>query len=495
MFEPGTVFEGKYKIARPIGVGGMGEVYEGENLRINRRVAIKVLHAGAAQNKDAVARFEREAQAAGRIGSDHILEILDLGTLEGGEHFIVMEYLDGETLGARITRVGRLTPEQLYPLMRQALVGLGAAHGAGIIHRDLKPDNLFILREKAGTRDFVKIIDFGISKFHSLSGDMSMTRTGSVMGTPYYMSPEQARGSRDIDMRSDVYAMGVIMYEALSGAKPFTAETFNELLFKIVLSTPPPLGEIVGAIDGAFETIVYKAMARDVEHRFESAEALIRALDAWAQAGKPVTVPPAIGHGVPPDVQIPRAAPLPAAGVPAVLPPATTQGAVWSSSSDDLSPPMHSSKAPLIVALGVVGVMVLGGGAFAAYKLSPRGSAAADPSASSAAELTSAAVEPSATAEPAAPPPPAPSESAAPEASDPAPVAEQPSAGVPEASQPVVTKPIATKPVATKPITTTPIATKPATPPPEDKPATKPVVKPVVKPATKPTPGNEDFGY
>jgi serine/threonine-protein kinase len=493
VFEPGTIIDKKYKIVRPIGVGGMGEVYEGENLRISRRVAIKVLHASAAQNKDAVARFEREAQAAGRIGSDHILEILDLGTLESGEHFIVMEYLDGETLGARISRVGRLTPEQIYPLLRQSLVGLGAAHGAGIIHRDLKPDNLFILREKAGTQDFVKIIDFGISKFHSLGGDMSMTRTGSVMGTPYYMSPEQARGSRDIDVRSDVYAMGVIMYEALSGAKPFTAETFNELLFKIVLSTPPPLSEIVGPIDHAFETIVYKAMARDVEHRFVNAEALIQALDGWAQGGKPVTVPPAIGHGMPPEVEIPRAAPLPAAGVPAMPPAATTQGAVWSSSSDDFSPPMRSSKAPLVVAFGMVGVVLLGGGAFAAYKLSPRESAAADPSASSAAELASAAVDPSAIAESEVPAPSAePAESAAPEAAEPAPSAEQPSAEAPEASKPVASKPVASKPVASKPVASKPVASKPVTPPPVEKPTT---TKPVVKPTTKPKPGNEDFGY
>src|SRR5262249_4009295 len=160
--------------------------YEGENVRIRRRVAIKVLHAGAANNKDAVERFEREAQAAGRIGSDHILEVLDLGTLEGGEHFIVMEYLDGETLGKRIEQIGRLTPPQLIPIMRQALIGLKAAHGAGIIHRDLKPDNVFICKEKAGHPDFVKIIDFGISKFHVVGGDMHMTRTGAVMGTPYY---------------------------------------------------------------------------------------------------------------------------------------------------------------------------------------------------------------------------------------------------------------------------------------------------------------------
>jgi serine/threonine-protein kinase len=366
-----------------------------------------------------------------------------------------------------------LTPGQTLPLIRQALVGLKAAHGAGIIHRDLKPDNLFILREKAGTADFVKIIDFGISKFHVLGGDMSMTRTGAVMGTPYYMSPEQARGSRDIDIRSDLYAMGVIMYEALSGAKPFDAETFNELLFKIVLSTPPPLTDVVPEIDRAFETIVYKAMARDVAHRFQTAEDLIAALDAWAQGGNPVTIPPEIGHGPPPDVAIPRPAPLPAAGMPPQQAHgATANGAVWSSSSDDVVIPVRQSKAPLIAALGAVAFVMLAGGAFAAYKIATRGSAEATATSTATPDVAAAipaepapSAEPDKSAEPAEPTPPA---SAEPD--KPAEVAAKPIPGKPVAAKPVVAKPTE-KPVAAKP-------------------GEKPPVKPV-----KPKPGGDDFGY
>jgi len=224
--EIGQLIEGKYRIVRLIGEGGMGAVYEGENVRISRRVAIKVLHAGYTENKEVLQRFEREAQAAGRIGNEHILEVLDLGSLPNGDHYIVMELLDGEPLSGRIKRLQRLSPFELGPLTRQVLEGLKAAHDAGIYHRDLKPDNIFILRQRGGRPDFVKIIDFGISKFQPLSGDgMKMTRTGAVMGTPYYMSPEQASGSQEADHRSDLYSVGVIMFEAVTGQVPFEAAT------------------------------------------------------------------------------------------------------------------------------------------------------------------------------------------------------------------------------------------------------------------------------
>jgi serine/threonine-protein kinase len=322
----GDVIDDKYRILRLVGEGGMGAVYEGENRLISRRVAIKVLYGVASMSQDAIQRFEREAQAAGRIGNDHILEIIDLGRLPDGSRYMVMEYLDGETLGARIKRIGKMSPRELVPIFKQTLTGLQAAHDAGIVHRDLKPDNIFILKEKAGHRDFVKIIDFGISKFQDPS-DHNMTRTGTVMGTPFYMSPEQAKGV-GVDRRSDLYAVGAMLYEAVSGSVPFDGKTFNELMFKIVLSDPRPLNEMVPDLDPGFASVVLKGMARDAQHRFQSAREFSSALDRWSSTGAAVTLPPEAGNLIAefgatqlPTGQVPSPQPhVPLQGAPGTLP-------------------------------------------------------------------------------------------------------------------------------------------------------------------------------
>ncbi|HEY2405785.1 MAG TPA: serine/threonine-protein kinase [Polyangiaceae bacterium] len=352
MLEPGQIIQDKYRIVRLIGQGGMGEVYEGENISIARRVAIKVLLSYAATSADTVQRFEREAQAAGRIGNDHILEVLDLGTLPTGDRFMVMEYLDGEPLNGRIERLRRMTPQQIIPIITQALAGLSAAHAAGIIHRDLKPENLFVLKQKAGVPDYVKIIDFGISKFNTLTSEgMKMTRTGSVMGTPYYMSPEQANGSAEADNRSDLYAMGVILYEAVTGAVPFDGKTFNELLFKIVLSEPPPPRRLVPEMDPVFEAIVLKAMARDVTARFQSCEEFSQALSGYL-AGHAPAFRQTPGH------------PVPFSNSGAQLDKGS--GSSWSKTDGQIP---KQSNAGLFAVLAVVGLLMIGGGAFAAMKL------------------------------------------------------------------------------------------------------------------------------
>jgi len=279
----GDRIEGKYEIKRLLGEGGMGAVYEGENTLIHRRVAIKVLHSSVAALEEAVKRFENEAQAAGRIGSDHIVEVLDLGRLDSGDRYMVMEFLKGESLSARIAARGRLAPSEICHIGLQLLEGLSAAHEAGIIHRDLKPDNIFLIAQAKGRTDFVKILDFGISKFNVLGKDFSMTRTGSVMGTPYYMAPEQARGAKNLDARLDVYAAGVILYEAATGRVPFDGDTFNELLIKIVTEESPAVRTLVPDLDPGLAEIIDRARQKNPDQRFASAREFRDALARWSE--------------------------------------------------------------------------------------------------------------------------------------------------------------------------------------------------------------------
>jgi serine/threonine protein kinase len=291
MLAPGEVLDRKYRIVRLLGEGGMGAVFEAEAIRLHRRVAIKVLHAGSASEGEIAARFQLEAQAAGRIGSRHIVEVIDLGHLPSGAHFMVMEFLDGQSLRERIAKGGPMTAQQVHPIAEQLIVGVGAAHAAGIIHRDLKPDNVHLVRQPDGA-DFVKILDFGISKFNGAqsapdSGALSLTRTGALMGTPYYLSPEQASGSKSVDERTDLYTLGVILYECLTGVVPHAADTFNQLLFSIVLEPPPPISSRVPSADLNFVALVERAMAKDPKLRFQSAEEMGEALRAWAR-GEPL---------------------------------------------------------------------------------------------------------------------------------------------------------------------------------------------------------------
>jgi serine/threonine-protein kinase len=404
----GDIIDGKYRIVRLIGEGGMGAVYEAENMRIHRKVAIKVLHAGVAQTGEAVSRFEREAQAAGRIGSEHIVEVLDLGNLPSGDRYMVMEFMDGDALSGRIRTRVRLTPSEIYPIMHQLLEALAAAHGAGIIHRDLKPDNVYLLKSRGGKADFVKLLDFGISKFNQLSGDsgFSMTRTGAVMGTPYYMAPEQAKGARDLDHRVDLYAAGVILYEAITGEVPFNADTFNELLFKIVLEAAKPVEQVVPNMDPNFAAIVNKSMAREPSQRFQTAREFQQALEQWAAGAGPQfaaalnasvqthgslpnphqQVPTgqhaAVGTGQHAALGTGQHAALgtgqhAAVGAGPQGAPAHTLGTGtpgnWANTGGGYAPVdtlPKKSNAGLFIGLGVVAVLLLGGGTFAAMSLS-----------------------------------------------------------------------------------------------------------------------------
>jgi serine/threonine-protein kinase len=220
----------------------MGAVYLAVHPGIGRKAAVKVLHPELARDRDIVTRFLNEARAANAIRHPGIVEIFDSGTLDSGAPYIVMELLEGESLTSRLLR-GRLPLDQCLEIARQAAAALGAAHAQGIVHRDLKPDNLFLVPDALEPeRERVKVLDFGIAKLNpgSIGAGSVRTRTGAVLGTPVYMSPEQCRGTREIDRRADVYALGVILYEMVCGRPPFYSEGFGELAHLHISEPPPP---------------------------------------------------------------------------------------------------------------------------------------------------------------------------------------------------------------------------------------------------------------
>lgn len=392
MFAQGQLIENKYRIGRVIGQGGMGAVYEAEAVLLHRRVAIKVQsfsHAGVAQTSGEMAmRFQLEAQAAGRIGSRHIVDVIDLGRLESGEHFMVMEYLDGQSLRDRIDVRGAMTAQETYPIALQLLVGLSAAHAAGIVHRDLKPENVFLVRQADGS-DFVKILDFGISKFNDIrggQGSFSLTRTGALMGTPRYLSPEQATGGKGVDQRTDIYMVGVILYECLTGSIPYEANTFNELLFQIVQDRPRPIRERVPGADPNFAALVECAMQKDPKLRFQSADEMSEALRAVARGEKFRTRPPlASGAADAPGFVSGSKAPVPHLSVHSGMaaPPNESAAKSWSQShagalaQTNQGAPGRRSKRPLVVA--AVALVLAGAASATLLKLRSADVASASP--------------------------------------------------------------------------------------------------------------------
>ncbi|MBS2028653.1 MAG: protein kinase [Deltaproteobacteria bacterium] len=263
-FQTGELLGGKYRILDLLGQGGMGAVYLAENVDIGRQVAIKVLKPELAAMPDVIARFRQEARAAAAVGHPGIVDVLDMGTLPDGGAFIVMERLDGHTLRERLAGNPPLSVDEAVTAMVDVLETLGVAHDKGVIHRDLKPDNVFLVERPVRT---VKILDFGISKFRS-TGDMALTRTGMVMGTPLYMSPEQARGAKDVGPLTDVYSCGAILYEILGGRPPFPGETYNEVLAQVLTETPMPLGTNVPK---ALATVVESMLSKNIALRPPSA--------------------------------------------------------------------------------------------------------------------------------------------------------------------------------------------------------------------------------
>jgi serine/threonine protein kinase len=265
---------GNYVVQSKLGEGGMGAVYLAEHARLGKRVVVKVLLPELARSKDVVARFFNEAKAATDIKNEHIVDVLDFGELPDGTSYIVMEWLEGQSL-ADLVRGGPIPVARTLHIAQGMSQALGAAHARGIVHRDLKPDNVFLV-SRSGDPDFVKVLDFGIAKLSSNAGDVH-TRTGAVMGTPLYMSPEQINGV-NVDHRTDIYAMGIIVYQMLTGSLPFETTTLTELLLAHATKTPPPLRQRDASIPVEVEAAVMRALEKDPARRFESTEAFVSAL-------------------------------------------------------------------------------------------------------------------------------------------------------------------------------------------------------------------------
>jgi eukaryotic-like serine/threonine-protein kinase len=278
---PGEVLAGKYRVERVLGAGGMGVVVSAMHLELDQRVAVKFLHPDALENSEAAARFVREARAAVRIRSEYVARVIDVGRLENGAPYMVMEYLEGRDLSAVVER-GPLPIKDAAEYIVQACDAMAEAHTCGIVHRDLKPANLFLTQRSDGAQ-VVKVLDFGISKLQTPElSQANLTKTTALMGSPLYMSPEQMRSTRDVDHRTDIWSLGVILYELLTGRSAFHGETLPQLLAVIMTEQPAPLQTHRPEIPAGLAAIVLRCLEKTPATRFQNVGELAAALVEFA---------------------------------------------------------------------------------------------------------------------------------------------------------------------------------------------------------------------
>ncbi len=527
---PGTILAGKYRVARVLGRGGMGVVVEAHHIQLDDRVALKFLLPEYATHPEASERFLREARAAVKIKSEHVARVSDVGTLETGAPYMVMEYLNGTDLSSLLEKNGPMPLQDAVDYVIQGCEAINEAHTYGIVHRDIKPANLFLTKRPDGS-PMVKVLDFGISKTVGAGVD-GLTKTTATMGSALYMSPEQMRQSRSVDSRTDIYSMGITLYELLAGKQPFYANTLPELCAEVLTGTPTPLREVRSDLPPDFAAVLERAYARSLEQRYQSITEFVFALAAYAPARSQETLDrfarlanvqaPQAGR-VDPRASAPQLGayhqplgPVPAQGQPgqpfqqqiqagpynaniphsqrstaafAAGPPIGSQTAGPATfSTTGASKPSGGGGAAIGIAAGVLFLLAIGGGGGYFYFTKQKAAAAANNAASSQVEPATSSEapkgadpEPAKSAEPAASPPPTESATAAPSAS----------ASAASASSPSSTKP-------DKPTTTTKPkpgeTTKPTAPVETAKPveAAKP---PPPTTTSKPTDSDNGFGH
>jgi serine/threonine-protein kinase len=337
----GRTIDGRYLVESLLGEGGMGVVYSAKHKVIGKKVAIKVLRGEMARDTEITERFLQEARAASSIGNPHIIDISDFGTLPDGSTYFVMEYLAGKSLTRVLEESKPLGVARLLHIAKQITAALGAAHDAGIVHRDLKPDNVMLISRGAGQadKDFVKILDFGIAK---VGAESRLTRAGSIFGTPHYMSPEQAAGT-PVDHRTDVYALGIILYEMASGKVPFDADNFMGILTQHMYKAPVPILALVPApqIPPALDAIIQKCLTKKVDGRYGSMAGLLLDLEKLDKGETPDALGEMMarsgGFNIPADYFRMGAMPAPVPATPAGVP--------------------KGGRLPLFVAMGVVATL------------------------------------------------------------------------------------------------------------------------------------------
>jgi eukaryotic-like serine/threonine-protein kinase len=436
----GQILGGKYRVDRVLGAGGMGMVVAATHLQLDERIAIKFLLPEALANPEAVARFGREAKAAVKIRGEHVARVIDVGTFDNGAPFMVMEHLDGRDLASLIHERGAMSPPDAVDAILQACEALAEAHALGIVHRDLKPANLFMTRRPDGTPS-VKVLDFGISKLTAAGADHSMTKTTAIMGSPLYMSPEQMTASRHVDARTDIWALGVVLYELLTGRVPFLAETLPEICGLILTAAPSPVRDFSPGVPEGLQAVVLHCLEKDRDRRFFNVSQVAQALAPYgsrATSRSVERISRILGASHTQDFS-PLSEPHP---VPGAFGPSTQSA--WGQTGST-----RSSAAGLVVAIGFAVLLV--GGLIAFLILRPKSNA--ETASAGSAQPTLADVLPAASAH-------APAVTPAPEVAPAASVSAAPTPAV-ATPTPVTAHPSSVRAATAKPVVVAPVVPVP----------------------------------